>query len=59
MRLWEWIAFIVGVLLIGTVMIVVFLFSFGFALKFWPFIILFGMIRGLLGRVRDSGKGWK
>jgi len=42
----------IALLLIGAVMVVVFLFSFGFFLHFGPFIILFWMIRDAIRKVR-------
>lgn len=53
MRAWEWAAFAAGVLLIGAVMVVVFLFSFEFFLAFGPFVMLFWMIRDAVRRGRE------
>ena len=53
MRVWEWAVFAAGVLLIGAVMVVVFLFSFEFFLAFGPFVMLFWMIRDAVSRRRE------
>ena len=52
LNVFEIIAGIIGMLIIGLIMVVVFLFSFRFFLMFGPFIILGGMIRDVLRKRR-------